>query len=416
MLTQFNLETLNINFANIQVRAKANGYVESGLSNSIEYGWANLYTYELSEDENYYILTGVKDTRPTDLRDLEIPTSYKGLPIRFIATYAFKDATWLNSIYIPGSIIGISAAAFLGCNNITKITIPFVGTGAAGAAPDDDYNNPSDFGVIFNYGYPHSEINTYVPESLKKVVISGYSNDIARNVFENCQNIEEIVIEDGVVSIGEDAFKGCTSLSEVTTPDTLLTIEDGAFENCDSLYSLRIGAGIESIGDAFRGCIYFENLHLQNIASYCEAGVLYSPAAESVMDTTLYIGKTRVYDLVIPDGVTKVGGFSGFKELSSVHVADSVETILPRAFVDCYITSVYIGHGVTQIKESAFLYCPVEEVYYPGTEEEWNAITIESGNDDLLNARIYFRTALRLADGKYEIDSNDDTFNVKEEA
>ncbi len=414
MLTQFNLATLNIIFVNIQVRAKANGYVESGLSNSIEYGWANLYTFELSEDENYYILTGVKDTRPTDLRDLEIPTSYKGLPIRFIATYAFKDATWLNSIYIPGSIIGISAAAFFGCNNITKITIPFVGTGASGAHPDDDYVNDKDFGVIFNYG--EQNINTYVPESLKEVVISGYSNYIAFGVFEDCSNIKEVVIEDGVVSIGKDAFKGCTSLEAVTTPDTLLTIEDGAFENCESLYSLRIGAGIESIGDAFRGCIAFEDLHLQNIASYCEAGVLYSPAAASAMDTTLYIGNTRVNDLVIPDGVTKVGGFGYFNTLYSVHVADSVETILPYAFADSYITSVYIGHGVTQIKESAFSGCPVEVVYYPGTEEEWNAITIESGNDDLLNARIYFRTALRLADGKYEIDSNDDTFNVKEEA
>lgn len=415
MLTQFNLATLNINFANIQVRAKANGYVESALSNSIEYGWANLYTFELSEDENYYILTGVKDTRPPDLRDLEIPTSYKGLPIRFIAEHAFKNATWLNSIYIPGSIIGISSAAFFGCNNITKITIPFVGTGASGAAPDDDYNNASDFGVIFDYGYPN--INTYVPESLNEVVISGYSNNIEFGAFEDCASIVKVVIEDGVVSIGQNAFKGCTSLNEVTTPDTLLTIEDGAFENCESLMSLRIGAGIESIGDAFIGCIAFENLHLQNIASYCEAGVLYSPAAESAAITDIYIGNTRVDDLVIPDGVTKVGGFEGFLNLGSVHVADSVETILPRAFAFCdMITSVYIGHGVTQIKENAFYECYLEAVYYPGTEEEWNAITIESGNDALLNARIYFRTALRLADGKYEIDSNDDTFNVKEEA
>ena len=62
------------------------------------------------------------------------------------------------------------------------------------------------------------------------------------------------------------------------------------------------------------------------------------------------------------------------------------------AFMYCKsLTSVTIGNNVTTIGVGAFSGCAsLETVYYGGSEEQWNAIGIEDGNDPLLKANIVF--------------------------
>ena len=55
------------------------------------------------------------------------------------------------------------------------------------------------------------------------------------------------------------------------------------------------------------------------------------------------------------------------------------------------IKSVVIGNSVTSIGDYAFDHCDkLKDVYYSGTEKQWNEITIEDKNDPLLNANIHF--------------------------
>jgi hypothetical protein len=52
---------------------------------------------------------------------------------------------------------------------------------------------------------------------------------------------------------------------------------------------------------------------------------------------------------------------------------------------------VVIGDNVASIGSSAFYNCSsLTDVYYTGTEEEWAAITVESGNNRLTNATIHY--------------------------
>lgn len=55
------------------------------------------------------------------------------------------------------------------------------------------------------------------------------------------------------------------------------------------------------------------------------------------------------------------------------------------------IKSVIIENGVTSIGDWAFSYCDgLMDVYYSGSEEEWNEVYIGGSNDCLKNANIVF--------------------------
>lgn len=386
MLNKFDLSSLGITYAGIQVRAKATGYTASPLSNTVVYGYDKLFTYELSPENTYYTITGVSELRPESLTDLIIPETYSGLPVRYIYGGAFNNASWLTSIFIPDTIIGITGAAFSNCTSLGKIRIPFIGQGVGGGV--FGFNFASIFGV-FGQG-------SSVPESLKEVVISGNAGVITPRAFQSCINIERIIIEEGVTEIQGYAFDGCIALKRIEFPKGLLSWNLTAFNRCGSLSELVV----------------------PSIEDYMLA-VGESPIYDEYTGNThLYIGESEVINLVIPDGITEVAQskFAYFNQIESVYIPDSVVTVGTSAFYDCTgLSSVRVGAGVASILSTAFWGCDnIEEVYYPGNEQEWNSIDVASGNDTLLDARIYFNTALMLADGKYEVDSDDNNFNVQE--
>ncbi|MBP3570966.1 MAG: leucine-rich repeat protein [Clostridia bacterium] len=69
------------------------------------------------------------------------------------------------------------------------------------------------------------------------------------------------------------------------------------------------------------------------------------------------------------------------------------ESIGSHAFAYCTsMTSITIPNSVTSIGGIAFYNCStLTDVYYDGTEEEWNKITIATNNTPLQNATIHFK-------------------------
>jgi hypothetical protein len=78
-----------------------------------------------------------------------------------------------------------------------------------------------------------------------------------------------------------------------------------------------------------------------------------------------------VVNVIIPEGIASIGAYAFYYSdgLMSVTIANSVTSIGDGAFDIC--------RGLTS-------------VYYTGTEEEWNAIAIRSGNTYLTKATRYY--------------------------
>ncbi len=93
------------------------------------------------------------------------------------------------------------------------------------------------------------------------------------------------------------------------------------------------------------------------------------------------------------DNVTTISEFAfyGFSSLNSVEIGSSITTIGDYAFSSANLFTVRIPISVTEIGYGAFWdNTGLCDVYYSGTEEQWNSITIESDNEPLFWAYIQF--------------------------
>ena len=128
--------------------------------------------------------------------ELIIAAIIEGKPVTSIGVDAFIGCSNLTSITIPDSVTSIGDYAFNGCSSLTSITIP------DGVTSIGDYD------------------------------------------FWECSSLTSITIPDGVTSIGYWAFRDCTSLTSITIPNGVTSIGGAAFEYCSRLTAVTF------LGDA----------------------------------------------------------------------------------------------------------------------------------------------------------------------
>lgn len=148
-------------------------------------------------------------------------------------------------------------------------------------------------------------------------------------------------------------------------------------------------------------------------------GLAYSVGSEACICTG--IGNSTETDIEIASMVrgipvegTKMKAFENCDTITSVIIPDGATNIRNSTFANCInLVNVSIGHGlkmintvfdgctnlktitlpksIIMINTNSFRNCTsLTDVYYRGTEEQWNSITIASGNEALTNATIHY--------------------------
>ena len=232
-----------------------------------------------------------------------------------IAGCAFDHCKGLTSITIPDSVTSIGEGAFAYCTELVNITV---------ADGNTKY---------------HSAGNCLI-ETESKTLIAGCKNSIIPAdgsvisigwyAFSGCTSLTNIAIPDRVISIGWYAFLGCTSLTSITIPDSVTSIGEGAFAYCTELVNITVADGNTKYHSAGNCLIETES---KTLIAGCKNSII--PADGSVMSIGSF-------------------AFSGYTELTSVTIPDSV----------------------TSIGESAFYFCyRLTNITFNGTMEEWNVIS-----------------------------------------
>ena len=273
-----------------------------------------------------------------------------------------------DSVYtIPEGVTTIESNAFRGSVNLTKVVIPDSVTKIGRMA-------------------------FYISFSLTSVHLPRNMTIIADNVFGFCRNLKDITIPYGITEIGASAFYYCTNLKNITIPNSVTKIDGGAFGRC-GLTSITIPASVTDIeNDAFGGCSNLPEIKVDPANTYFESkdGLLYSTGKDET-----FLGKIRLISypagkkdpvFVIPEGVLQVNSFTACNNLLHITWRSSNSKFAGWFATDCKnLKSITIPVSIqsiqapppheTQPRETLFPGCDnISDIYYPGTEAQWNAI------------------------------------------
>ena len=328
-----------------------------------------------------------------------------------VPSYLFQDCTGLNTVTIGPNVTHVGDFVFRGCTNISTVNFNAYYCSKMHYADDYTYRDYSAFydsksvlttlnigdnvnwipPYAFFYCYRLSTLN--FPASVKMVgdgafgycygltgplTIPNTIESLGNSVFLNCKNLTTVSINTS--TIPAHTFNQCKALTTVTIGPNVTLIGNRAFAYCDqittvhfnavnctkmifddeygynksstfnhstkTLTNLTIGNQVTRIPDyAFVSCNHITSLTIP--ASVSEIG-----------QRAFYYCSGLKNNLIIPSTVTSLGdwAFACCSGLPSVSV--NVPSIGSCTFYECYgLTSVTIGHDVTEIDGRAFQEC-----------------------------------------------------------
>ena len=246
-----------------------------------------------------------------------------------IGDYAFFECTgFTGNLTLPAGITRIGWNAFTNCSGFTgNLTLSdeleVIDNGAfQGCSNFQGYLTlPDGVEYIGQYTFSGSGFSTVNFNSINCQVYIGVPST---PVFDNCNNLKQLNIGNGVKTIPECMFSQCTSLTgNLVLPDGLESIGNYAFEKCGGFSGdLILPAGLSDIGlSAFSHCNGFTSVINKNpVPQLINESVFLDV---NINAKTLYVPSESVEDY----GITPV--WADFQSIEPMFVPVSYITNLP---------------------------------------------------------------------------------------
>ena len=171
------------------------------------------------------------------------------------------------------------------------------------------------------------------------VVYEGTVTELGSYALQWQGSMTALEIPEGVTTLGYQSVQCCYNLSSISLPKSLKQIKSDAF------YYTAFANGKFIIDDLTWWC----NIEF---AGYDSNPLRYAKHIYSDKDT-------EITDLVIPEGVTRIGpyAFLNCEAIKSVTFPSTLTSIGSNAFYQSGLENVVIPDGFTEIEESSFNGC-----------------------------------------------------------
>ena len=208
-----------------------------------------------------------------------------------------------------------------------------------------DYGGDDDYDYHYDYCTSDYSGNISIPSSVTYNGVSYQVTGVSGSAFENCFNVNSIILPSSIQTIGAYAFHGCAAKT-IDIPYSVTTIGYRAFKDCSQLTSLTIGENVSSIGR----CAFYNVSG--TITVNCNI-----PDAEDY-DYSPFWG-AKFSNVYICENVTRIGNYAFYhSNITSISLPSSLKSIGYYAFCECQeLTTITLPSSLTSIGKSAFQSC-----------------------------------------------------------
>ncbi|MBR2047543.1 MAG: leucine-rich repeat protein [Oscillospiraceae bacterium] len=236
-----------------------------------------------------------------------------------------------------------------------------------------------DYSTLEEPGWRYENVNTliladgvtsvgayalYYCDDLSVVIFPESLTRIGECAFSGLENLTSLSLPEGLESIGASAFRGCTGLTSLAIPHSVTEVEDSAFDECYNIISLDLGSSITAIGDhAFSSWVKLEQVTI--------------PESVTSIGEKAFYACQSLKQIVIPDSVTELGqdAFGLCDALESAVVGAGVPYIPMKTFDRCYsLKNVTIRGPISGVYADAFAGCEsLSSINLPASVERFVA-------------------------------------------
>ena len=286
-----------------------------------------------------------------------VPSEIDSYIVNQIDFHMFDDCGEMRTLTLPNKRLTLGGGRIEGCDSLEEIIVHGEGEGLK-----------TQDGVLFNDNtliwYPPAKSNSSytVPdgtrefwsgafagcENLTAVTIPSTVEDGGSETFEDCINLANVTMSEGITAIGSYMFAGCTSLENITIPDSVTEIERAAFRDCINLSNVTLSNTLLRIGDeAFSGCTNLSQITL--------------PDNVKKIGSSAFLDCTGLTELDLPSELVKIGdnAFCDCTGLNEITIPDQVESLGDSVFAGCSsLIKVNIPASLQTINEEVpFQWC-----------------------------------------------------------
>ena len=328
-----------------------------------------------------------------------IPTTLKTITVTNAATFAentFANLSSVTNIELPTNRYAktLPEGLFAESNQLTKITIPFVGQQTY-----DETNPLADYNYSLAYLFDVAD-NSLLPTSLKEVVLHPtttienvkYGQSVIRPInFSNSATLTTLTLNSGVETIEASAFDGCSALENITlssslkrigkdafketkyytdaaqTKDTLIVLDSWAigFEASGENHDVQINNSVVSAvsDELFKDNPYITSVRLSNVKTLGNEVFKGATNLKSVdmnlltdVPASTFEDCTSLTEVNLPR-ITNVGAraFANNTSLTSMNLS-RVTSIAESAFEGCtQLETITISRNLNEVGANAFL-------------------------------------------------------------
>ena len=238
---------------------------------------------------------------------------------------------------VPTGTQSIAPGAFIGCTEITEVTLPNTLTLVGECAF---------FGLNTKLVKVTFAGNSFQNMTLDKYAFRGCSfleelafeagnrvSVIGEGAFYGCTGLETLEIPANVTEIGAEAFRDCTFLATVAfaASEKELTFGEGAFYNCTALTTINLPVNVSAIPGIFSGCKSLQEVVVDPASPYLTGvdGVVFNKDMTEIL--FFPAGKTGEYTLPVTVTTIANGVFAGVN-LDKLTIYNTIAVIGDNAF------------------------------------------------------------------------------------